>query len=85
SEDEEYYKWALTRIVRLFEGISKPGVIVTDRELSLMNALRIVFPNSTTLLCIWHINKNVLKNCKSQFLRETEDVSSSEWDTFLAK
>ncbi|CAG8477335.1 10462_t:CDS:2 [Scutellospora calospora] len=61
SEDEEDYMWALTHIIHLFEGISKPGIIVTDRELSLMNAFKPKFP------------------------KETEDGSSSEWNTFLAK
>ncbi|CAG8626820.1 5737_t:CDS:2 [Cetraspora pellucida] len=77
-KDEEDYKWALTCIVRLFEGISKPGIIVTDRELSLMNALKIVFPNSTNLLCLWHISKNVLKNCKPQFPKENKNSSSKD-------
>ncbi|CAG8700419.1 5016_t:CDS:2, partial [Cetraspora pellucida] len=49
---------------------------ITDRELALMNALRTTFSNSTNLLCLWHINKNIMKNCKSQF----ED---NEWQTFL--
>ena len=38
DEKEEDYKWALTRVSRLFDGIKKPEVVVTDRELALMNA-----------------------------------------------
>lgn len=40
------------------------GVIVTDRELALMNALQHVFPNSVSLLCTFHVEKNVGAHCK---------------------
>ncbi|CAG8843707.1 6295_t:CDS:2, partial [Racocetra persica] len=85
GEEEKDYKWALTQFIRIFDGVQKPGVIVTDRELALMNALRLIFPNSKNLLCVWHISKNVLKNCKPQFLKETENKESSEWESFLTK
>ena len=42
-----------------------PGVIVTDRDQTLMNAVKDVFPECTNLLCIFHINKNVKAKCKS--------------------
>jgi transposase-like protein len=35
-------------------------VIVTDRDLDLMKVIKIVFPITANLLCLWHINKNVL-------------------------
>ena len=40
-------------------------IIVTDRDLALMNALKIVFPECTNLLCRFHIDKNVKAKCKS--------------------
>ncbi|CAG8836173.1 31725_t:CDS:2, partial [Racocetra persica] len=39
NEEEEDYLWALTCVARLFDSIIRPGVIVTDRELALINAL----------------------------------------------
>ncbi|KAH1222203.1 Protein FAR1-RELATED SEQUENCE 5 [Glycine max] len=42
-----------------------PGVIVTDRDLALMNAVKTVFPECTNLFCSFHINKNVKAKCKS--------------------
>ncbi|KAH1210394.1 hypothetical protein GmHk_15G044716 [Glycine max] len=36
-----------------------PGVIVIDRDLTLMNAVKFFFPESTNLLCRFHINKNM--------------------------
>jgi len=43
---------------------SLPGVIVTDRDLALMNAVKIVFPESTNFLCLFHIDMNVKTKCK---------------------
>ncbi|KAH1197699.1 Protein FAR1-RELATED SEQUENCE 5 [Glycine max] len=58
--------WALQR----FEGPflkrdALPGVIVTNRDQTLMNAVKAVFPDCTNLLCSFHINKNVKAKCKS--------------------
>ncbi|CAG8768119.1 15070_t:CDS:2, partial [Funneliformis caledonium] len=85
GEERIDYQWALTHVARLFDGISRPSVIVTDRELALMNAFEIIFSDSANLLCLWHINKNILKNCKPQFLKKTENEESDEWQLFLAK
>ncbi|CAG8497947.1 8419_t:CDS:2 [Scutellospora calospora] len=70
SEDEEDYKWALTQFMHLFNRISKPGIIVTDRELALMNALNSVFPDSKNLLC-----NNIVQS-------ETEIEFDTNWNNF---
>ncbi|KAH1266456.1 hypothetical protein GmHk_01G001946 [Glycine max] len=41
------------------------GVIVTDRDLALMNAVKTVFLECTNLLCRFHIDKNVKAKSKS--------------------
>lgn len=51
-------------------------MIVSDREIALMNSLNIVFPSSTHVLCIWHINKNILAKCKKYFSTE------EDWEQF---
>nr|GEV88236.1 RNA-directed DNA polymerase, eukaryota [Tanacetum cinerariifolium] len=55
-----------------------PRVIITDRDLALINACEKVFPNATRLLCRWHISQNILKNCR-QTIKEQRD-----WDSFLS-
>ncbi|KAL5166848.1 Protein FAR1-RELATED SEQUENCE 5 [Glycine soja] len=58
--------WALQRFRGLFlKCDALPGVIVTDRDQALMNAVKDIFPECTNLLCIFHINKNVKAKCKS--------------------
>ncbi|KAH1247894.1 Protein FAR1-RELATED SEQUENCE 5 [Glycine max] len=53
------FVWALERNDCL------PIVIVTDKDLALMNAVKVVFPECKNLLCRFHIDKNVKAKCKS--------------------
>ncbi|KAH1249511.1 PKS-NRPS hybrid synthetase [Glycine max] len=58
--------WALERFRGLFlRRDPLPVVIVTDRDLALMNAVKTVFPECTNLLCRFHIDKNIKAKCKS--------------------
>ncbi|XP_077223979.1 protein FAR1-RELATED SEQUENCE 5-like [Tasmannia lanceolata] len=77
-EEEEDYVWALETFGKFLGVDGHPLVIVSDRELALMNAIQVVFPRTTHLLCVWHIEKNVLSKCKSQF------EEKEEWDMFLS-
>ena len=53
GEMDEDYIWALNALKDIIraENISNPGVIVTDRELALMNAITSIFSESKHLLC----------------------------------
>ena len=62
DESEGTYQWVLTKLRSMLEGIASPNVIVTDRELGLLNALEVVFPDCYHLLCLFHINRNVESN-----------------------
>ncbi|KAL5127470.1 Protein FAR1-RELATED SEQUENCE 5 [Glycine soja] len=69
--------WALQRFRDLFlKRDAFPGVIVTDRDQTLMNAVKDVFPEYTNLLCSFHINKNVKAKCKSLI------AQNNAWDYF---
>lgn len=60
SEREENFKWALEKLKELFSSKKfLPDVFVMDRELALMNTIEVVYLNSTHLLCLFHISKNV--------------------------
>jgi hypothetical protein len=52
-------------------------VLVTDREIALMSTIEEVFTSSKNLLCIWHINKNILAHIKGTF------ACSEEVDDFM--
>ncbi|PIA24917.1 hypothetical protein AQUCO_04100189v1 [Aquilegia coerulea] len=76
KEEECDYAWALTMFKKML-GSKEPTVIVTDRELALMNAIEVIFPRTTNLLCFWHVETNIITNCK-RFFEAKED-----WDTFI--
>ncbi|XP_023745850.1 uncharacterized protein LOC111894016 [Lactuca sativa] len=79
-EDEDSYIWALSVFKKTLEN-HEPSVIMSDRELALMNAINMVFPNTTNLLYIWHIEKNVLAYCKKHFAHGEEfDLFMSNWN-----
>ena len=50
-EYEDNYTWAMERLKSLMRSNIFPRVVVTDRELALINAIHKVFPNTNTLLC----------------------------------
>jgi len=58
--------WALQRFQGLFMRVDAlSGVIVADRDLSLMNVVKTVYPDAMNLLCRFHIDKNVKAKCKT--------------------
>ncbi len=76
-ETEEDYRWLLKSLLDVVK--CKPDVIVCDRELALMNAIESDLPSVNIILCMWHINKNILSNCKQYFISENDDA----WDSFM--
>jgi len=73
SERKENFCWVLEKLKGMFikEGLF-PQVILTDRDLALMNAIEIVFPNSVNLLCQFHIDKNVRAKCKKYISKDMQ-------------
>ncbi|KAI3516123.1 hypothetical protein L1887_15033 [Cichorium endivia] len=78
-EKEANYAWALNCLKSILDDCMQPRVIITDRELALINACGQVFPNATRLLCRWHIEQNILKNCRPSIR------SQHDWDSFKSK
>ena len=75
AEKENNFVWAIDRLKELFFIVdSYPRVVVFDRDIALMNAIRIVFLEAYNLLCRFHIDKNVKAKCKMLVLpREAWD------------
>ncbi|KAL3523187.1 hypothetical protein ACH5RR_016021 [Cinchona calisaya] len=73
----ENYEWALGAFRKILGQDSQQSVIVTDRELALMKAIKVVFPKASNVLCVWHIKKNIFANCKAHFKHK------EYWDAFL--
>ncbi|GKA62883.1 PKS-NRPS hybrid synthetase [Tanacetum coccineum] len=81
KEDTESYVWALKAFKEFLGPSNQPAVIMSDRELALMSSIKDVFPSTTSLLCIWHIQKNVFSNCKKDFEHaDAFNVFMSMWN-----
>jgi len=63
-EQEDNFTWALKMVKGLLSSKDNiPKVIVTDRYGALMNVVATVFPKTYTMLCFFHIGKNVRAKC----------------------
>jgi hypothetical protein len=97
GEKKEDYDWAMaqfTDVMRAYD-ISEPLSVVTDRELALMNTLDEIFPETSHILCSWHVNMNILANCRQHYPKDTKDpaqvtkanphgyVPNPKWTEFL--
>ncbi|XP_004292626.1 PREDICTED: uncharacterized protein LOC101300598 [Fragaria vesca subsp. vesca] len=65
KEEQEDYEWALEMFSKLLGFGDHLLAIITDRELALMKAIEVVFPMTPNLLCIWHIEKNIVAHYKT--------------------
>ncbi|CAN0326134.1 unnamed protein product [Ectocarpus sp. 6 AP-2014] len=66
SECTETFEWILNRYEAAAGG-SKPKVILTDADLAMTAAMASCWPGTLHLHCLWHVFKNVFKNCSSSF------------------
>ena len=84
AEKKNDYVWALEKFRSIF-ATSIPNVLVTDRDLALMGAIEEVFQQSTNLLCVWHIQKNVLAKC-SKIFSKAEHLTNfmQAWSRIIA-
>ena len=81
----ENYMWAMSKLSKVWENGSVQNVIVTDRELALLNAIHQIFPLSTNILCIWHINKNIIVYYKKYDEgQETFDAFMQLWNVLVS-
>ena len=84
NESMSDYSWVLTQLRSVYreKELPHPMIIVTDMERGLMTSIEDVFPSSTTnyLLFLWHINNNVIVNCKKHFNnKEAWNVFFTNW------
>jgi hypothetical protein len=84
GETEKDYMYSIGNLAELLPPEHYPRVFVIDRELALYNALRKIFPRSTIILCRWHVNKNILTNCRPCFPNDNDEKNggSAQWDEF---
>lgn len=80
SETHVDYHWILSYLLEFYikDNIPDPIFAGTDYEKALIGTLDIVFPQTEYWLCFWHMDKNVLANCKPLF--KTEETWQGFYD-----
>lgn len=85
QEQKEDFTWFLTILRTLYRrlDLKDSKVIVTDWDAALMAVISKVFPHTTNLLCLWHINKCVQVEWKPVF--QDAENPEEEWQSFCEK
>ncbi len=86
KEKKKNYIWVLETFQKYLreENISISNALMTNRDLRLINVLHLIFFIVRHLLCVWHVNKNVLTHCKSDFIiKETWEKFYSKWQAMM--
>ncbi len=87
TEQEADNTWVLQQLAASVPGFRKPHIVITDCDLTLMDTLALVLPNTKHMLCKWHICTNVEAKCLVYFrsLPATAAETADElWQSFLS-
>ena len=79
KKEEKNFTWMLKQLKKLYDSLKFKHfkIIIIDRNLILMTIINKFYSRAHYVLCIWHINKNDLINCKQSF------VTVEKWKKFL--
>jgi hypothetical protein len=83
NENEEDYHWAISTFLNR-TGTPEPRVLISDQEDALKNAARRIMPSVPQLLCVWHVNMNVLTKAQ-QVWRDANGKTKEEKEAIIEK
>ena len=85
AQAEHDFNWAIKALHSLFEGhgIRFPRIIITDRQIALMNALKTYFPTSHHLICRWHFNKCVPAKARGSIHKQVKHTDAEGKEEFF--
>jgi MULE transposase domain len=75
KEDADYYEFALQNLQSIYTQLTLefPKTIIVDKDDALIRAANSVFPSSNVIICIWHVQMNILKRARPLFRHEIRD------------
>ncbi len=85
-ETKKNFVWVLETLQKYLrkKNILVSKILMTNRDVRLINVSHSIFSRVRHLLCVWHINKNVLTHCKSHFIiKEEWEKFYSEWQAMM--
>jgi hypothetical protein len=79
NETQEMYTWAM----QSFKRYASPDVVVTDKEAALISTLESEFPSAHNLLCVWHVQKNVLAHASKRLKNDDVEEFMKGWTDII--
>jgi MULE transposase domain len=82
GESEEDYDWVIKALQKFLERhrIQPPSLVITDRDLALMNALEENLKDTEFLLCRWHLNKDMLAYARTHVHRQIRNTQTGSFE-----
>jgi len=83
-EKEENFVWVLQMMLKLLKSkVNMPKVVVTDGYTTLINVVATILPESSAILCYFHVGENVKARCITDYRyalrkRDGKDVKHSD-------
>lgn len=86
DEREETYGVALRFLGEIYDHIReyaaeadnppplRPTTILTDKETGLINAIHTIWPETDTIICIWHVNMNLMKKARPLICQDIANI-----------
>ncbi|GKA29260.1 PKS-NRPS hybrid synthetase [Tanacetum coccineum] len=84
TETVESYDWALKAFKKIFGHDNQPFVIMSDRELALMNGIKTIFPSATNSY-VFGIFKRTLSQIAKVFFEDADEfnIFLSSWNNVV--
>jgi hypothetical protein len=62
NKKQDSYNFALQNLSKVYQqlGLLSPITILTNKEAALINACEETFPTANVIICLWHVNMNIL-------------------------
>ena len=73
TEKQESYDFVLNNLANVYRQLTlpPPKTILTDKDKALLKSINEIFPRTDSMLCHWHINKNLLTKARPIIRKET--------------
>ncbi|KAI9035747.1 transposase [Aspergillus affinis] len=75
NEKQPSYDFAIRNLAKIYTYLAArpPLTILTDKEQALINACKEVFPTTDILICLSHVNQNILSKARICFRKDLRD------------
>lgn len=82
GEDIEYFTFVLENFHAIYDQLrlDNSRTFIMGKDEALMNATKMIFPSADLMICIWHINNNILTKAKLLFCERILDVNNEIQD-----